>query len=673
MKKTLLSTALAMLPLVAAANHDMAIELVEVVAEASSDATDIKLFSEAPLTRPIHDAGELLRSVNGMGAARRGGRGFEPIIRGQSQNRINVITNGAYNFGACPGRMDPPSTYVGFDSFDQVSVIKGNRSVIYGAGGSGGTLIFEHQRPEFGANGYTGKLAAGHTSNSDINSISADVAVGNDRAFVRLFAENKSSENYEDGDGRTVSSAFDSNSVGIIAGGDLTDADYLELSFERANEDDIWYAGNGMDAPYADSEMVRLKWEHNAAIGVLDNSELTVYRSDVSHLMDNYSLRARNMMPNGMAAPSSSDTWGGRLMGRIETANTEWRLGMDYKANDRSATLYMDAGKNGSYDMLVSRMWPDIEQRQMGIFTEVDYQYDEDDMLRVGLRYDDFSSETTSATVSTGMKGSATPVVLYQTFYGTNSDEMTSGDIGWVLGWDRQLDQRKLLSVNLSRSVRTPDASENFMARSAGGNFWVGNPDINPEAHQQLDVTVISRHGDKHWSATVFWDEVSDYIERYKNGTATLYRNTDASLRGVELEAASPLTESLSLRAALSYTRGDGDNGDLGQISPLEARVNLDYSRTDWAIGAELIMADRQEHIDEDNDVAEDTVGFGVLNLFGNWRVQENLVMEAGVENVFDKTYAYHVNTSSSDPFDPTAIRVNEPGRQYWVKMRYSF
>ncbi|MDP4789832.1 MAG: TonB-dependent receptor plug domain-containing protein, partial [Haliea sp.] len=104
--------------------HDLAIELVEVTAQADPLGHNT-LLSEAPITRPTHDAGELLRSVTGMTALRRGGRGFDPIIRGQSQSNLNVVANGAYSYGACPGRMDPPSTYIGVDSFDSVSVIKG--------------------------------------------------------------------------------------------------------------------------------------------------------------------------------------------------------------------------------------------------------------------------------------------------------------------------------------------------------------------------------------------------------------------------------------------------------------------------------------------------------------------------------------------------------------------
>ena len=51
-----------------------------------------------------------------MTALRRGRRSFEPIIRGQNQSKLNIISNGAFNYGARPGRMDPPTTYIGIDS-----------------------------------------------------------------------------------------------------------------------------------------------------------------------------------------------------------------------------------------------------------------------------------------------------------------------------------------------------------------------------------------------------------------------------------------------------------------------------------------------------------------------------------------------------------------------------
>ncbi len=652
------------------ASHDRAIELVEVTARADTVAG--QLLSEAPITRPTHDAGELLRSVTGMTALRRGGRGFDPIVRGQSQANLNVIANGAFSYGACPGRMDPPSTYIGVDSFDSVSVIKGHRSVIYGAGGSGGTLLFEHLRPELNASGLAGSLTTGYTGNSGLGSLAADVAAGSDRGYVRLFGAARHGDNYRDGNGDRVASAFDSRTLGLVAGIDLTPDTWLELSHERADEDDVWYAGNGMDAVFADSASTSLKWVQQA-LGPAEEVELTLYYSDVDHLMDNYSVRERSLQPAGMAAPSTSTTWGGRLLASFLTGASEWRTGIDYRANDRSADLYMDQGKDGSYDMLVARMWPEAQQRQVGLFAELDHRLTSRDSLRLGLRLDDHDSRAEEARLAAGMLGSATPVRLYEQFYGTAATSNGHGGVSVVLGWDRQVDAETLFSANLSRSVRTPDSSEQWIARSAGGAFWVGNPGLEPEVHQQLDLTLARDHGPLEWSATLFVDAVDDYIERYQEGTADQYRNTRATLFGTELDARLALGEHLSTRLGLAWTRGHGDNGDLAQIAPLEARLNLDYRRGSWALGAEWVASASQNNFNPAVDVDSPTAGFGVLHLYGHWNLGASLTLEAGIENLFDRAYAYHVNAGNADPFNPEAVRVNEPGRQGWLKLHYRF
>ncbi|MCU7921846.1 MAG: hypothetical protein KZQ88_04035 [Candidatus Thiodiazotropha sp. (ex Dulcina madagascariensis)] len=44
-----------------------------------------------------------------------------------------------------------------------------------------------------------------------------------------------------------------------------------------------------------------------------------------------------------------------------------------------------------------------------------------------------------------------------------------------------------------------------------------------------------------------------------------------------------------------------------------------------------------------------------------------------GIDNVFDKRYAYHINRANADPFNPEAIQVNEPGRAVWVRAGMKF
>ena len=71
-----------------------------------------------------------------------------------------------------------------------------------------------------------------------------------------------------------------------------------------------------------------------------------------------------------------------------------------------------------------------------------------------------------------------------------------------------------------------------------------------------------------------------------------------------------------------------------------------------------------------------DSAGFGVLSLNGAYRVSEQVKLSAGVDNLFDKDYAEHLNLAGNAGFgypanDPQAI--NEPGRTLWTKVDMSF
>jgi iron complex outermembrane receptor protein len=64
--------------------------------------------------------------------------------------------------------------------------------------------------------------------------------------------------------------------------------------------------------------------------------------------------------------------------------------------------------------------------------------------------------------------------------------------------------------------------------------------------------------------------------------------------------------------------------------------------------------------------------GWATLDLFGRYEGARNFIVSAGINNVFDRTYAYSVNSNPA-PFDPNAIQVNEPGREYWLRLNATF
>lgn len=56
-------------------------------------------------------------------------------------SRIKILTDGTENLGACPNRMDAPTSYISPESYDRISVIKGPQTVQYANTGSAATVL----------------------------------------------------------------------------------------------------------------------------------------------------------------------------------------------------------------------------------------------------------------------------------------------------------------------------------------------------------------------------------------------------------------------------------------------------------------------------------------------------------------------------------------------------
>jgi iron complex outermembrane receptor protein len=70
--------------------------------------------------------------------------------------------------------------------------------------------------------------------------------------------------------------------------------------------------------------------------------------------------------------------------------------------------------------------------------------------------------------------------------------------------------------------------------------------------------------------------------------------------------------------------------------------------------------------VDSGLDAAESD-GWAILDMYGSYRFNKTASIDVGVNNVFDKDYAYHLNRSNA--FDPTVVQINEPGRSIWAKL----
>ncbi|MFA7540951.1 MAG: TonB-dependent copper receptor, partial [Lysobacterales bacterium] len=70
-----------------------------------------------------------------------------------------------------------------------------------------------------------------------------------------------------------------------------------------------------------------------------------------------------------------------------------------------------------------------------------------------------------------------------------------------------------------------------------------------------------------------------------------------------------------------------------------------------------------------------DSSGFAVLSANAAWRINGNWRAAAGIDNLFDRAYAEHLNLSGNSAFGYPAepVRINEPGRSVWLSLDFSY
>lgn len=631
---------------------------------------------EAKQEISIKETAEMLRDLVGVSGSRIGGHGIDPSIRGLSQTRLNVLIDGAYVHGGCPNRMDPPTSYAPADNYENITVLKGVQTLEYGGGGPGGTILFERQTERFMPDEkYRADVAAGYRDNGSVTELSADLATGVEQGFARLISSQLDANNYEDGDGNEVRSSFTETNHALILGYTPSNDTRAEFTVEQQRTRDLLYAGAGMDSPKADNDLYRFKYLNEGISDDISQLKFEVYYSDVEHVMDNYTLRTPSNPMMLMRAPSTSETLGGRLVTEMETGIGQFKFGLDIQNNDRDAERINDF--NG---MLNSVLWPGVSIDQTGIFAELNHVLDNKNNLIMGLRYDRVNAKASLANKDP-MGMPLSPNQLYAIYYnGAQAENTDENNVGGLLRYEHAINNGNTY-VGISRSVRTADATERYLASngSTPSMRWVGNPLIDPEKHHQIEAGVYKDHGLWDIDLSVYANFVDDYILRDRfhqpGNNATIYRNVDAELYGFETAVNYQLSDSWDVNFGLGYVYAENTSDDraIAQIPPLEGNLAFTYNNSDWLTVAKLRFADQQSRVDDDPATGSGldtgkTPGWAVLDLYASYDMNEAVSVDFGMDNVFDKNYYQHLNRSSA--FDPVQVSVNEPGRSIWIKLK---
>lgn len=629
------------------------------------------------------ETGSVLRQINGVDAIRMGGHGLDPVMRGQTQSQLNILLDGAKIEGACPNRMDPPTAYTETSSYDKITVIKGVNSLEYGAGGTGGTILFEREAPKYDPK----KSVSGDVSMLKSNLINYDVnakahVVGK-TGYIVLQGDKKDANNYQDGNGNTVPSSYHSQQGHIDLGWTPNDHHELKLSLEKSNTYDALYSGAKMDAPKTEGNIARLQYKgknlsNGATNGELDAVQVDVYNSTVDHVMDNFSLRT----PPSMKMETLADTTAKGV--KIKFSNllgqTQLDYGLQLQSVIKNATSY-----NRTTGMMLNKsmylMWPDANTDQNGAFVQAKTKLSNTQKIIYGARVDQVTAEAKKAKTASDMN--MTAYSLYSK-YNNYSGKTKVNETNWngLLRYEQSLSKGLSWFADASLTTRTANETERFMATKSGTMYWIGNPDLKPEKHTQIDIGMAQSTHAFSWNANAYYDQVKDYILRdyAKNQTGltsltgkdNIYVNKNATLLGAELEGSYHLTSNLDVGGQVAAVQGRNttDKRNLSNIAPISGNLNTKYYGANWYTGARFNFASEQSTVNTEYG-EQTTPAWSTVDLYAGYTLNKTLQLKAGVDNLFDHAYynyLQHIDFNTGAPY-----KVMEPGRNIWARISAQF
>lgn len=650
------------------------LDAIVITAVAPSSPLTIVTDPKAPRQPlPASDGTDYLKTIPGFSAIRNGGTNGDPVLRGMFGSRLNVLTNGTSMPGACPARMDAPSSYISPENFDKLTVVKGPETVIWGPGASAGTVRFDRETKRFTEPGvrFDASFIGGSFGRNDQT---ADMTAGNETFYARITANHSQSQDYKDGSGKTVPSRWDKWNTDLTLGF-TPDADTLFEVTAGTGDGETRYAGRSMDGSQFKRESFGARLEKRNISEIIKKIEAQVYYNYADHVMDNFTLRTpdpMSAMSTGMAGAVDRATWGGRLAGTLRLGeNLDVIAGADWQESrhrDRSGT---DTDSYRNYPWV-----KDAQFSNIGVFTEATWHLNELDRVIAGARVDKASAKDFRDT--TGMMGMANPTAGER-----RNDTLPSG----FLRYEHDMaDMPATFYAGLGHVQRFPDYWELFSPDSGPDGSVNAFQGIRPEKTTQLDIGMQYKTESFEAWISGYAGYVQDFILfNYTSGgmmgSSSSARNVDATIMGGELGASYKLNPQWQVGSTLAYAwgRNKSGGGALPQIPPLEMRMTAAYDNGTWSAGAlwRLVAAQHRVSVNQGNVVGKDfstSAGFGTLALHAGYNFSKRVKLTIGVDNVFDKTYSEHLNLAGNTGFGyASAVAVNEPGRSGWARLSIKF
>ncbi len=557
---------------------------------------------------------ELLKGRAGINITNQGGPGklTSLFLRGSESDHVLVLVDGVRIGSATAGSAAFQDLPV--DQIERIEIVRGPRSSLYGSEAIGGVIqIFTRQ----GGEGFSQRLRVGAGSNS-LREASAGFSNRGNQGWVSADGA------YQRTDGIDACRGSAITFQGCFA--DEPDLDgYRNLSLSMRGE-------------LVFSEALRIE----------------------GHFLN---ADANNEYDGSIFGGNEANTTQ-RVLGSVLT----WTPGERFKltaqagrAADKSDAFFARADPGTR--VFVST----FDTRRDTAALQADFVIAEGQLLTAG---GDWQRDmiTSTARYSVKDRDNTAVFVEYQGQFGAHSvhasvrndeNQQFGNHSTGSLGWGMRLGEDLRLTASYGTGFKAPTFNDLYFP-------FGGNPDLEPEESQTLNLGV-ARYGDRwSWTVNVFQTHI-DHLTGF-DSRFNLVQVDEARIRGAEVTFNTSLVgwnlaTQLSWldprnRARLTAEGMDNRNFDnwLPRRAPRTGRIDLDRSFGAFNFGTTLSGASARF------DNAANTLrvpGHATLDLRLEYALPRDWTLQARTTNVLDRQYE-------------TIAFYNQPGREYGVSLRYA-
>lgn len=607
---------------------------------------------------------DILARLPEVSMIRRGSYGMEPSVRYFNGGQINVQVDGMKIHGACTDKMDPATIYIEPINLQNVQVQTANNGFIKGSS-IGGTVNMKMAEPDFAAaNKITGVFSSGYqtAAKSLYESLRLNYAAG--KWAIAASGTYRNSNNYRSGGGTAIPfSQYEKTNGSLSLKYQQNSHTWFKADVLADDGWNIGYPALPMDVGYAAARIVSLSMHKENAAMRLYKWQVKVYGNSIRHFMDD---SRRPNVPMHMDMPGWSKTCGMYSEGELKISNKQkLLLRADASAVFLKASMTMhDPGQPDMY-MLT---WPDNQRNQYGAGAVWLWRADSLLQVQVNGRVDFANAVLTT-------KEARAHVSIFSNGFSSRNDFLKN----LSLQVSKTVSRVKI-TAGAGYSERMPTASELFgfyLFNSSDGHDYIGNPLLKTEKALQADVAALYNYKRTRVQLSAYYSRVTNFISAKLSpsfsvmtigaaGVKTYSNLAYANVAGAEASILFVPFTATAVVSTLRYTIAkDNSNEPLPFVPPFKNVTSIRWQPGKISVQLESEAAAKQNQVRK--KYAEDiTAGYFLLHArlgYTTRLFKQHAVLQAGVENIFDKNYHEHLDWKN----------IARPGRNFYVQLKTNF